>query len=220
MSWSIFFNIYNLIYERLLMEEKVIELNEKNIVMRYSSRLSEQAKWLAELIVDMSRKGVSIEGGVKIQFGWSFLIFRNFDDNQLILCEPDFSRNPFSEEKNSIDSTLEVQALQNSFAKRCGVDPIATLFQDKIILVKGCLNKEKLFMERIEPDLEKGDSGWFINTFEDDSENIEYEAIYVFQLLKLRPELMSVLMLPPGFIVLVDRNTIEKVINEKNEVVL
>jgi len=41
MSWSIFFNIYNLINERLLMEEKVIELNEKNIVMRYSSRLSE-----------------------------------------------------------------------------------------------------------------------------------------------------------------------------------
>lgn len=220
MSWSIFFNIYNLLNERLLMEEKVIELNEKNIVMRYSSRLSEQAKWLAELIVDMSRNGVSIEGGVKIQFGWSFLIFRNFDDNQLILCEPDFSRNPFSEEKNSIDSTLEVQALQNSFAKRCGVDPIATLFKDKIILVKGCLNKEKLFMERIEPDLENGDSGWFIKTMEDDSEDVEYEAIYAFQLLKLRPELMSVLMLPPGFIVLVDKNTIEKVINEKNEVVL
>ncbi|ADI91577.1 immunity protein Imm33 domain-containing protein [Acinetobacter oleivorans] len=201
------------------MEEKVIELNEKNILMRYSSRLSEQAKWLVELIVDMSRKGVSIEDGVKIQFGWSFLIFRNFDDNQLILCEPDFSRNPFSEEKNSIDFTLEVQALQNSFAKHCGVDPIATLFQDKIILVKGCLDKEKLFMERIEPDLEKGDSGWFINTLEDDSEDIEYEAIYAFQLLYLRPEIMSVLILPPEFIVLVDKNTIEKVINEKNEVV-
>lgn len=202
------------------MEEKIIELNERNILMRYSSRFSEQANWLAELIVDMNKKGISLESGIKIQFGWSFLIFRNFDDNQLILCEPDFSRNPFSEEKNSIDFTLEVQALQNSFAKRCGVDPIATLFQDKIILVKGCLDKEKLFMERIEPDLEKGDSGWFINTLEDDSEDIEYEAIYSFQLLKLRPELMSVLMLPPGFIVLVDKNTIEKVINEKNEVVL
>lgn len=117
--------------------------------------------------------------------------------------------------KNSIDFTLEVQALQNSFAKHCGVDPIATLFQDKIILVKGCLDKEKLFMERIEPDLEKGDSGWFINTLEDDSEDIEYEAIYAFQLLYLRPEIMSVLILPPEFIVLVDKNTIEKVINEK-----
>lgn len=201
------------------MEEKVIELNEKNLLIRYSSRLTEQAKWLAELIVDMSRKGVSIEDGAKIQFGWSFLIFRNFDDNQVILCEPDFSRNPFSEEKNSIDFTLEVQALQNSFAKRCGVDPIATLFQDKIVLVKGSLNKEKLFMERIEPDLENGDSGWFIKTVEDDSEDVEYEAIYAFQLLYLRPEIMSVLILPPGFIVLVDKNTIEKVINEKNEVV-
>lgn len=74
-------------------------------------------------------------------------------------------------------------------------------------------------MERIEPDLEKGDSGWFINTLEDDSEDIEYEAIYAFQLLYLRPEIMSVLILPPEFIVLVDKNTIEKVINEKNEVV-
>lgn len=70
-------------------------------------------------------------------------------------------------------------------------------------------------MERIEPDLEKGDSGWFINTLEDDSEDIEYEAIYAFQLLYLRPEIMSVLILPPEFIVLVDKNTIEKVINEK-----
>ncbi|MEX5753174.1 hypothetical protein AB6B30_05905 [Acinetobacter baumannii] len=162
------------------MEEKVIELNEKNILMRYSSRLSVQAKWLVELIVDMSRKGVSIEDGVKIQFGWSFLIFRNFDDNQLILCEPNFSSNPFSEEKYSIDFTLEVQALQNSFSKRYGVNPIVTLFQDKIILVKGCLDKEKLFMERIEPNLEKGDSGWFINILEDDGENIEYEVIYAF----------------------------------------
>lgn len=80
------------------------------------------------------------------------------------------------------------------------------------------MDKEKLFMERIEPDLEKGDSGWFINTLEDDSEDIEYEAIYAFQLLYLRPEIMSVLILPPEFIVLVDKNTIEKVINE-NEVV-
>ncbi|WP_458524150.1 immunity protein Imm33 domain-containing protein [Acinetobacter oleivorans] len=58
-----------------------------------------------------------------------------------------------------------------------------------------------------------------MNTLEDDSEDIEYEAIYAFQLLYLRPEIMSVLILPPEFIVLVDKNTIEKVINEKNEVV-
>lgn len=203
-----------------VMEDKVIEMSGKSIIMRYSSRLSEQANWLAELIVDMNQKGISLESGVKIQFGWSFLIFRNFGDNQLIVCEPDFSGNPFSEEKNSIDFTLEIQAVQNTFVKRCGVEPIATLFQDKIILAKECLNKEKLFMERIEPDLEKGDSGWFINTLEDDSEDIEYEAIYAFQLLKLRPELISVLMLPPGFIVLVNKNTIEKVIDSNNQVVL
>lgn len=47
---GLYFLTYNVINARLLMEEKVIELIENNILMRYSSRLSEQAKWLAELI--------------------------------------------------------------------------------------------------------------------------------------------------------------------------
>lgn len=201
------------------MEDKIFTIDEKTILIRYSSHLREQVEWLESLIIELNKQGTLIEDGVKIQFGWSFLIFREYEYNKLIVCEPDFSKNPFIDEKRSIDFTIEIQAVQNSFAQRCGIEPVFTLFQDKIILAKGCLNEEKLFMERINPDSEYGDSGWFINAVENNNENPELEAIYVYQLLSLKPELLPVLILPPGFIVLINNKIVEKVINQNNEVI-
>lgn len=201
------------------MEDKIFTIDEKSILLRYSSHLREQAQYLESLIIEMSQQGILIEDGVKIQFGWSFLIFREYECNNLIICEPDFFKNPFFDEKQSIDFTIEIQEVQNSFAQRCRIEPVFTLFQDKIILAKGCLNEEKLFMERINPDSEQGDSGWFINRLDHSDEEPELEAIYAFQLLVLRPELFPVLILPPGFMVLINNKVVEKVINHNNEVI-
>lgn len=201
------------------MIEDTVKINEKSILIRYSSYLRKQAQWVENLIVDLNQQGVLIENDLKIKFGWSFLIFREYESNRFILCEPDFSHNPFTDVKQSIDFTIKIQLAQSSFAQDCGVESLVTSFQDKIILAKGCLDKEKLFMERIAPASEQSDSGWFINALEDGNENPELEAIYAFQLLSLRPEIFPALILPPEFIVLTNKEGIAKVINQNNEVV-
>ncbi len=48
----------------------------------------------------------------------------------------------------------------------------------------------------------------------------EYESIYAYQLVKLRPALLKVLMLPYDYIVVFDGDTIVEILNENDESVM
>ncbi len=180
-----------------------------------SKALSEQARWLLDLLTKMNSTGKEMFDGTTIQLGWSILSLRS-SGSTLCVCEPNFDTNPFRETRDDLTCTLTIQAQQNEVLRKLGLDGVPAVFDEKIVLSKECLSMQRVYLERSAGNV-KGDSGWFVGPAESAPKRTEHEAVYVYQLLRLRPTLMQVLALPPGFMVVLDGNLIEAVLNERNE---
>ncbi len=192
--------------------EKKIDKDE--LVIRVAEIRGEQGRWLLGVIESMHHRGMKIEDGVRFRLGWSTLIFRKQTDGRLLVCEPDFMGNPFEDEVDTLDATLDIQSRQNAKVIEVGVAPMAISFQDKIIVSKGALDLPSLYMERKAPVPEKHDSGWYIGErdFGRTKPASELEAIFAYQLLRYRPHLLDMLTLPSGYLVFVNGDEIERVI--------
>jgi hypothetical protein len=70
-------------------------------------------------------------------------------------------------------------------------------------------------MERIAA--KPGDTGWYIGRR--DGDNAVLDAIQVYQLLRLRPTLLQYLLLPPGYMVILNGDQVEAFVNDKDETV-
>jgi hypothetical protein len=143
------------------------------------------------------------------------------EHGRFVLLEPDFSDDPFHKVREDITCTLSVQAEQNDFNLRVGIEPLATSFQDKVVYSESCLAGQRIYLERRSP--RPTDSGWFIgrNGPEDPSEKRDrLAACYAYELLTLRPEVMKVLQLPAGHLVVFDGPDIRAVLTPEDETVL
>lgn len=92
----------------------------------------------------------------------------------------------------------------------------AVSLNDKIVCSKGALALDEIYLERI-GGCEKGDSGWFIGSTNEDDEVEEYEAYWVHQLLEIRPAIMKVLSLPSGYLVVFNKDELIAVLDENDE---
>ena len=178
--------------------------------------LEAQADWVLAQIEGLRAAGVRLDDGKRIPVGWSMLTFRRQADGSLHAFEPDFSPGSSSTERPGATETLRMQALQLGFANLVGAKPETTGFRDKVVLEKGCLAEDDLYMTREPPVPAKGDSGWFIGARRRRDSEAELEAIFAYQLLQLRPELFPALILPAGSMVAADRLGIERVANSSN----
>lgn len=195
-------------------------IGQEAVVVTVDAGLEQLADWLLGVLSRMHQAGDFVGDGKRIQLGWSVLVCRRQRDGVLLVCEPDFLCDPFSEEVPGATYSLKYQAAQMAFADRAGVTPEMTSFQDKIVLEKGCLSADKIYMTRGRPDREKADSGWFVGAQQRNEAATEFEAIYAFQLLKYRPSLFPALILPAGFMVMAGLEGIEGVMNSSNELVM
>ncbi|MEJ8294379.1 hypothetical protein WKI45_16245 [Delftia tsuruhatensis] len=201
------------------------KIGEATVVVKVDVGLENLADWLLNVLIKMHQSGRVLEDGKSIQLGWSTLFLRRQQDGDLIVCEPNFARDPFSEEVPGATCTLKIQASQMEFASRVKIVPEVTKFQEKIVLEKGCLSVERIYMTRAHPDRDAGDSGWFIGSQKSNdvilsgNASSEFEAIYAYELLQLRPELFPALILPSGFMVMAGSGGIIGVVNSENEMI-
>jgi hypothetical protein len=186
------------------------------VVANADKDLEPQAGWLLSLVESLKDTEKGIKDGTRIRVGWSLIrLYRRGDE--LHLFEPDFDLDPFSDIRDDVSCTLKVLAVQLEFSKRLGIDsPTDWAFNDKIVLSKGCLSEEKIYLERSPTD-SAGDSGWYIGPADKKDRPKQYEAIYAYQLLKLRPSLMPLLGLPYGFMAVINDKKIEVVLDPNNK---
>src|SRR5262249_19764756 len=166
------------------MKEYTLSVPDCVLVVKCSPPLEQQARWLLGTIARFRKEPKGIHPGTRIEIGWSTLTLIE-KDARLIVCEPDFSRDPFIDSREDLTCTLTVLAQQSDLLNKLGVDGVGCSFQDKIVLAKGSIGLDRIYMERSEPTNAR-DSGWYVGPV--DNVPVEsYEAIYVYQLLGLRP---------------------------------
>jgi hypothetical protein len=190
------------------------------IKVRCEEYLEAQGQWLVQTISKLLGQNRSlIEDNKSVQVGWSVLKLVLQPDNSFIVFEPDFSSNPFIEFRPEVSTTLKVLLAQNDFLFKTGLQGLPVSFEQKIVLHKGVLNESRIIAQRQYPT--EQDSGWYISQVEPATtitlENLE--AIFLYQLLALRPELVQVLCLPPGSIVILNGSEIEAVVSDEDQII-
>ncbi len=74
---------------------------------------------------------------------------------------------------------------------------------------------ETLYLERRSKS-EKGDSGWYIDSVEDSIVEKEYEVYYTYEILKIRLEIMKILVLSIGYLVVLEKDKLKAILNDKD----
>ncbi|MEK5214199.1 immunity protein Imm33 domain-containing protein [Psychrobacillus sp. FSL H8-0487] len=184
----------------------------KNIIVTAEKELEPQIESLFVILEQVDRN--NLIHGFSIQVGWSVYYLHERETGNFILTSPDYSRNPFEDITEDLTLALWVQLEQGHFLRKINVDGLSIKFSDKIILCKGVLELEKIYLQR-NGNVEKGDSGWYIGPVEEDN-TTELYALYAYQLLKIKPEIIQVLALPNEYMVVFEGNKIKAVLNEND----
>lgn len=194
----------------MIQSTKVI--SGRKFVANCEEFLSPQVEWLLELFKEIEADQGQITPGMKIQIGWT--IYTVIDrDGVFEIVAPNYKTNPFSDMSEDLSVSLSVQLAQNHILNKLNIDGEASLFQDKIVVAKGAIDLEKVYLERSKNYI-IGDSGWYLGPVEESNEDSELEAYYIYQLLNLRPSLLKALAIPRGYIVVFEKEEIEAVLDE------
>lgn len=87
---------------------------------------------------------------------------------------------------------------------------------DKVVMARGSWNHPRVYLERVEPS-RRGDCGWYIG-FADGTRVDDYESVRVADLVAMRPDLAEILALPIGYLVVLDRTSIEAVLDPQGRI--
>lgn len=195
------------------MIEESREIDGSMVVVRCDESLQTQAQWLLGILRELSSGGPALRDGVRVDVGWSVITLRSIH-KKLYVHEPDYSGDPFTQLRNDLTATLTVIANQNDFLALLQVSGVPARFDQKIVLSGGALEIDHVYLER-SGEITPTDSGWYIGPVDEDQSKLE--AIYVFQLLDTRPNLLRFLALPDGCLVVVSGDRIESVVDGRND---
>ena len=163
-----------------------------------------QALWRAISDIPVGR----LKDGFKIQIGFSLYILQKAISGYCIVT-PDYEPTPFLKVTEDLTLAFWIQMEQ---------------LDDKIAVAKGSIVKPKICLQRFR---DLGGSGWCVNEIFQNKDGkfsnvdtTEYESIYAYQLLNIRPSVLKALMLPYDYIVVIDGDDIIELLNEKDESII
>lgn len=174
---------------------------------------------LLDYLDTIHRQGGRMDEGTRIQWGWSLLTLKEERAGYLRIFEPDFGANAFEDLRADISTSLIVNFEQSELARRIGAQPQESFFYQKIVMKRDVLHLNRAYLERKDVS-DPRDSGWYIGPIVVDHEQPaqpppveDLVAIWVYQLLSLRRSLVQFLGLPSGYLVGVNGNRIEMILD-------
>jgi len=191
------------------------------VVAQCGEDLAIQAAALLSKLEQLHRQGPALHPGTVVQFGWSRLVL-DADDNNLVVCEPDFDGDPFHHTVPKVDRTLRVVSEQAGICRLVQAVGPDVSFDQIMIVAKGHLATPRIYLDRRTSEVE-GSSGWYLGPFEEEEpiqDQDQLEPLYLYKLLKLRPAVLSVLNLPINYVVVFDGDKIEMIFDSTGTAVL
>ena len=178
-----------------------------------------QALWRAISDIPVGR----LKDGFKIQIGFSLYILQKAISGYCIVT-PDYESTPFLKVTEDLTLAFWIQMEQLDMLQKYHINGETIRFDDKIAVAKGSIVKPKICLQRFR---DLGGSGWCVNEIFQNKDGkfsnvdtTEYESIYAYQLLNIRPSVLKALMLPYDYIVVIDEDDIIELLNEKDESII
>lgn len=178
------------------------QLGDERVSVDCLDSAAEHVPWLLQRLTAAHEQGVRFTAGAVLRFGWSVLVLRREADGRLQVCEPDFARDPTSELRPEVSTTLRVQAATRDLMADLGVlDPVPVAYDQTLRVVGDVLEADVLHLVRSVGDARS--SGWFATgTLASGADALAEPVPFpVHRMLVHRPALVPALALPTGFVV-------------------
>lgn len=188
-----------------------LNVGGQEVVVNCAPQLERQAASLLELLDMLQLSGEELRGGETVQFGWVLLTLVE-RGGELVVHEPDFDGDPFTELRDDLTASLTVTAEQAQLLARLGLRSEPARFQQNVVTGKDCLGERRVYLEHKQP-VAPDDSGWYVGPVEGTPQ--EFASIRVYELLRLRPALLQALALPQGYLVVFEGDEIKAVLDER-----
>ncbi|PEI96413.1 hypothetical protein CN679_01370 [Bacillus pseudomycoides] len=194
------------------MEKFIKKIGDKTFIAQAEKIFAVQVEGLFHFLTEVEND--RLIDGFSIQVGWSIYFLDKREEGYHIIVH-DYTKNPFEDMTDDLTISLWILLTQVSFLKPLTIEGELLRFCDKIVAAKNVLELDNIYLERTKR-CEKGDSGWYIGPVNDEHNAEEYEALYAYELLKLRPSLIRVLTLPFEYLVIFEKDELKAVVNERN----
>ena len=161
--------------------------------------------------------------GARVQIGFSDFLFHSEGDGFRILA-PDYKAQPTINTTEDLTIALWVLFEQAKFVSQYRLNDAPIRYFDRITVAKDALLHPLLSLQRFSE--LKEHSGWVIESLQRQADGSilavsdEYETIFAFELLKARPELIKLLVLPFDYFAVIEGSEIKEIQNEKGESLL
>ena len=161
----------------------------------------------------------------KIEIGFSLYILKKREHEEAYdILVADYKKSPFSETTDDLSLAFLIQLEQINTLQKYNLSGSTVRFDDEIMVTKDSLTKQTICLQRFH---ELNGSGWCINEIHQDqdgnfmnADTEEYEMIYAYQLLSLRPSILSVLFLPYDYIVVFNDDECVEILDENNNSII
>lgn len=194
------------------MKRFVETIGDKILVIVAEKELQFQVENLFHILSKI--ENIKLVDGFSIRVGWTIFVLSKKEDGYHLLA-PDYSKNPFEDTTEDLTIALWIQLEQSHCLRKLNIEGEMIKFNDKIVTAKNILQADNIFLQR-NSDCEKGDSGWYIGHVNDDEDTQELEAFYAYQLLKIRPSIIKVLVLPYEYMVIFEKLEVKAILNEND----
>lgn len=197
------------------------EINGIKYTIKVKDILYFQSQILWNVIHDMPVEKIKDEA--KIEIGFSVYILCR-DERGYKVAAPDYGASPFSDITEDLTAAFLIQMETLELLQKYNINGETVRFDDELAVAKGSIDKPKICMQRFR---ELDGSGWCVNEISQGEDGTfshveadEYESVYAYQLLSLRPALLKALMLPYDYIAIFDGEDIVEILNENDESIL
>jgi len=199
----------------------VLAVGEIELRTHAAAALSMQARAVLQTVAGLMKTDPGIGDGSMIECGGALFVLVR-EGNGHWVREPNHPGMTSRDDLNpDITRSLLVLVRQLRFVKTVGTEPMECSFRQSITAPRGLDWSKKIYMKRSHP-RGPGDSGWVIGSaaageFPPPTDPAAYEKVSVHALLTLCPAAMQALLLPEGYIVLIEENRVLGVADENDK---
>lgn len=181
------------------MGEMRLAAGPETLLVNFEDGLDAMAVVLLKQVAGCVDKGRGIGDDMALRLGWSEYMLKRMPGGELLICERDYSRNPFIDLRQDVTFGVRIMSNMSSVFTRTKVDkPELCAFDSTVRVIPGSLKKPRLVAWR--RDAAEGDySGWCLGLSESGGDDRVFDWKFAYELLGERPEVVNILGMPRGY---------------------